>query len=70
MTSLVERLRNNAPAVTRPKVAEIMTEAADTIEALCEALEVAMGALAFEGCCGAECVSCADARELIAKATS
>lgn len=28
---IVERLRNNAPAVTRPSIAEIMDEAADTI---------------------------------------
>ena len=37
--SIAERLRNNAPAVSRPKVAATMIEAADTVEALLEALQ-------------------------------
>jgi len=40
---IVSRLRNGAPAVTRPKVAATMNEAADTIEALCEALQAIEG---------------------------
>ena len=36
--SIAERLRNTAPAVSRPKVAATMIEAANTIEALLEAL--------------------------------
>ena len=43
--SIVGRLRNTAPAVSRPKVAATMNQAADTIEALLEALQVFSDAL-------------------------
>ena len=45
MSDLIERLRKNAPAATRPKVADVMDEAADYITTLEAKLAVAREAL-------------------------
>lgn len=67
--SLADRLRNRTNDL--PMDAEhLMDEAADTIKELVDALETALLTLQETGDCGSDCMSCAEANAIIARANA